>query len=369
MDNYKRIIIKIGTSVLTSGSPKLDRPKMINIVSECAELHRQGTEIIIVSSGAVAVGKERLGFPELPGTIASKQLFAAVGQSRLMHVWEQLFEIYDIQVGQILLTRSDIEGRSRYLHARDTMDALLGQRVIPIINENDAVATDEIKLGDNDNLSAMVTMLADADLLVMLTDQPGLFTSDPRKNPDAKLIPEVSDIDEIADVEISPSQTELGTGGMITKLKAADYARRAGADVVIAAGGAPNIIMRIFRKESVGTRFRAISTPLESRKRWILTRSSPGKLIIDRGAAQALIQNGRSLLPAGILTVEGDFKRGETISIITTSGDELARGIARYGSDDLDLIKGKRSEQITEILGYFYGAVAIHRNDLILLSD
>ncbi|MBC8334733.1 MAG: glutamate 5-kinase [Anaerolineales bacterium] len=369
MKNYKRIIIKIGTSVLTSGSPKLDRPKMINIVSECAELHRKGIEIIIVSSGAVAVGKERLGFPELPATMASKQLFAAVGQSRLMQVWEQLFEIYDIQVGQILLTRSDIEGRSRYLHARDTMDALLGQRVIPIINENDAVATEEIKLGDNDNLSAMVTMLADADLLVMLTDQPGLFTSDPRKNPDAKLIAEVSNIDEIADVEISPSHTGLGTGGMITKLKAADYARRAGADVVIAAGGAPKIITRIFREESVGTRFRALSTPLESRKRWILTRSSPGKLIIDKGAAQALIQNGRSLLPAGILSVEGDFRRGETISILTIDGEELARGIARYGSDDLDHIKGKRSEQITEILGYFYGAVAVHRNDLILLSE
>lgn len=368
MKNYKRIVIKIGTSVLTSGSPKLDRPKMVNIVSECAELHRQGTEIIIVSSGAVAVGKERLGFPELPGTMASKQLFAAVGQSRLMHVWEQLFEIYDIQVGQILLTRSDIEGRSRYLNARDTLSALLGQGVIPIINENDAVATEEIKLGDNDNLSAMVTMLADADLLVMLTDQPGLFTSDPRSNPDAKLIAEVGNIDEIADIEISPSQTELGTGGMITKLKAADYARRAGADVVIAAGGAPNIIMRIFREESVGTRFRALSTPLERRKRWILTRFSPGKLIIDRGAVQALTQNGRSLLPAGILKVEGDFKRGETISVFSADGNELARGIARYRSEDLVQIKGKQSEEIEEKLGYFYGSVAMHRNDMILLN-
>ncbi len=246
MNNYKRIIIKIGTSVLTGGSPKLDRPKMVNIVSECAELHKQGVEIIIVSSGAVAVGKERLGFPELPAIMASKQLFAAVGQSRLMQIWEQLFEIYGLQVGQILLTKSDIEGRSRYLHARDTLDALLEQRVIPIINENDAVGTEEIKLGDNDNLSAMVTMLADADLLIMLTDQPGLFTSDPRSNPDAKLIAEVNSIDEIADVDLSPSKSGLGTGGMITKLKAADYARRAGADVVIAAGGAEKVITRIF---------------------------------------------------------------------------------------------------------------------------
>ncbi len=369
MTNYKRIIIKIGTSVLTSGSPNLDRPKMINIVSECAKLHRQGIEIIIVSSGAVAVGKERLGFPKLAATMASKQLFAAVGQSRLMQVWEQLFEIYGIQVGQILLTRSDIEGRSRYLHARDTLDALLGQKVIPIINENDAVATEEIKLGDNDNLSAMVTMLADADLLVMLTDQPGLFTSDPRKNPDAKLIAEVNSIDEIADVDISPSQSGLGTGGMITKLKAADYARRAGADVVIAAGGAPNVITRIINEESVGTRFRAISSPLERRKRWILSRSSPGKLIIDHGAAQALLQEGRSLLPAGVKKVIGDFNRGETISVLSTDGNELARGISRYSSEDLVSIKGKQSEKIAEILGYFYGTVAIHRNDLILLNE
>ncbi|MBT3189319.1 MAG: glutamate 5-kinase [Anaerolineae bacterium] len=368
MTNYKRIIIKIGTSVLTSGSPQLDRPKMINIVSECAELHKQGVEIIVVSSGAVAVGKHRLGFPELPGTMASKQLFAAVGQSRLMHVWEQLFEIYGLQVGQILLTRSDIEGRSRYLYARETLNALLAQGVIPIINENDAVATEEIKLGDNDNLSAMVAMLADADLLIMLTDQPGLFTSDPTKNPDAKLIEEVNSIDEIMDVEISPSESGLGTGGMLTKLKAADYARRSGADVVIAAGAASNVISRVFQKDSVGTRFPAISTPLERRKRWILARASAGKIFIDSGAAQALVKNGRSLLSAGVLKVEGQFKRGETISILNQNNEELARAIAKYNNEDLDKIKGKQSDEITEILGYFYGAVAVHRNDLILLG-
>ena len=349
MKNYKRIIIKIGTSVLTSGSPKLDRPKMVNIVSECTDLHRQGVEIIIVSSGSIAVGKHRLGFPELPATVASKQLFAAVGQSRLMQVWEQLFEIYGLQVGQILLTRGDIEGRSRYLHARDTLDALLSQQVIPIINENDAVATEEIKLGDNDNLSAMVTMLADADLLIMLTDQPGLFTSDPTKNPDAKLIEEVNNINEIADIDLSSSKSGLGTGGMITKLKAADYARRAGADVVIAAGGAENVITRVFHHESLGTRFPAISTPLESRKRWILTRASTGKLFIDSGAARALTQSGRSLLPAGILSVAGNFVRGETISILNKNKDELARGIARYSSEDMTKIKGTQSDEIMEV--------------------
>ncbi len=368
MKKYKRIIIKIGTSVLTSGSPQLDRPKMINIVSECAKLHQEGVEIIIVSSGAVAVGKHRLNFPKLPSTVASKQLFAAVGQSRLMQVWEQLFEIYGLQVGQILLTRGDIEGRSRYLHARETLNALLNQRVIPIVNENDAVATEEIKLGDNDNLSAMVTMLADADLLILLTDQPGLFTADPTKNPDAKLIEEVNSINEIANIDLSSSKSGLGTGGMITKLKAADYARRSGADVVIAAGAAPNVITRVYQKEMLGTRFPAISTPLERRKRWILTRASSGKLFIDGGAERALTQNGRSLLPAGISHLTGNFVRGETISILNKNEEELARGIVRYGSEDMKKIMGMQSDKIAETLGYFYGTVAVHRNDLILLG-
>ncbi len=371
MENYKRIVIKIGTSTLTGGSPELDRPKMLDIVRECAALHQQGIDIVLVSSGAIAVGKHRLGFPDLPVTVASKQLFAAVGQSRLMQVWEQLFEIYGLQVGQILLTKSDIEGRSRYLHARDALNALLDQKVIPIINENDAVATDEIKLGDNDNLSAMVAMLVDADLFIMLTDQPGLFTSDPRKNPDAKLIAEVNHISDIDGVDVTASKSGLGTGGMITKLKAADYARRSGADVVIAAGTMPNVIVRVFNGESVGTRFPALSSPLERRKRWILARASSGigKLIVDSGAAQALTKQGRSLLPAGILAAEGQFVRGETISILNQEKDELARGIARYSSEDILQIKGLRSEEIAGILGYFYSPVVVHRNDLILLNE
>lgn len=367
MPSYQRIVIKIGTSVLTGGTRNLDQPRIIQLVSACAELHEQGLEIILVSSGAIAAGKQRLGFPELPDTIANKQMLAAVGQSRLMQVWEQLFSIYSLQTGQILLTRGDIESRSRYLNARDALDALLAQGVIPVINENDAIATEEIKLGDNDNLSALVTMLADADLLIMLTDQPGLFTSDPRHDPNAQLIPEVKNIDEVAGIEIGQSKSGLGVGGMVTKLKAADYARRAGADVVIASGTMPNVILRIIQGEAVGTRFPAITSPLESRKRWILARSSPGKLHVDQGAAQALQNGGRSLLPAGILTIEGEFKRGETVTILSPEGKEIARGIARYNSHDLSQIKGQQSEMIADTLGYFYDAVAVHRNDLILL--
>lgn len=368
MNRYQRIVVKFGTSVLTGGTPNLDRPRIMHLVAQCAELHRQGREIILVSSGAIAAGRQCLNMDHLPDTISIKQMLAAVGQGRLMQIWEQFFDIYDIHVGQILLTREDVESRSRYLNARDTLQALLEHKIVPIFNENDAVGTEEIRLGDNDYLSALVTLLSDADLLVILTDQPGLFTADPRLDPNARLIPEVNDIDKIAGLRIGDSPTRLGTGGMITKLKAADYARRAGAEVAIAAGITHNVINRIASGEFVGTRFPAITTPLESRKRWILAGSTPtGVLTIDEGAMQALKQSGRSLLPAGITSIEGGFRRGETVHIQSPEMKELARGIVRYSSEDLSLIKGHQSEEIASILGYFYGAVAVHRNDLILL--
>lgn len=368
MSNYNRIVIKIGTSVLTGGTENLDRPGILHLVDQCAELHRQGIEVILVSSGAIAAGRQTLGVETLPDTISAKQMLAAVGQSRLMQVWEQFFDIYDIHVGQILLTRQDVESRSRYLNAHDTLEALLEHKIIPIINENDAVGTEEIRLGDNDNLSALVSMLANADLLALLTDQPGLFTADPRLDPEARLIPEVSDIDKIAAIQAGGAQTGLGTGGMVTKLKAADYARRAGTDVVIAAGAMQNVILRIMEGDLVGTWFPATATPLENRKLWILAGATPtGALMIDEGAAQALTQSGRSLLPAGILSIEGNFRRGDTVRILTPDQKELARGIVRYSHQDLELIIGHQSEEIPAILGYYYGAVAVHRNDMILL--
>jgi len=368
MSKYQRIVIKFGTSVLTGGTPNLDRPRMMHLVSQCAELHRQGHEIILVSSGAIAAGRQRLGIDSLLDTVAVKQMLAAVGQSCLMQVWEQFFDIFDIHVGQILLTRQDVESRSRYLNARDTLEALLEHQVVPIFNENDAVGTEEIRLGDNDYLSALVTLLSDADLLVMLTDQPGLFTSDPRLDPNAKLISEVNNIDKIENLQVGNTRTGLGTGGMVTKLRAADYACRAGADVVIAAGIRQNVISQVAGGEAVGTRFPAKTSPLENRKRWILAGSTPtGVLTIDAGAVRALKQSGRSLLPAGVIIIEGSFRRGDTVRIQTAEGKELARGIVRYSSLDLDLIKGHHSDEIAGILGYYYGSVAVHRNDLILL--
>lgn len=365
---YKRIIIKLGTSVLTNNSRALYQPQFVELVRQCATLHHQGKEIIICTSGAIAAGKERLGFPDLPNTVANKQMFAAVGQSRLMLLWERFFAIYGIDVGQILLTRADLANRSRFLNAQDAVQALIGQRIVPIINENDAVATEEIKVGDNDNLSALAAILAESDLLLLLTDQPGLFTADPRTDPTATLIPEVETIDETLRALAGDSVSGLGVGGMATKLQAADVARRAGTEVVIAAGGAPNVILRATAGEQVGTRFLPTERPLIRRKQWIFAGKKPsGQVIVDAGAAKALVQNGRSLLPAGIVMVNGRFQRGDTISILNGEGAELARGITRYNSDDLHQIRGLHSTEFSEKLGYDYGSAAIHRNDMILI--
>jgi glutamate 5-kinase len=373
----QRIVVKLGTSVLTGGTPRLDRAQMVELVRQCAALHRQGRDVILCTSGAIAAGRERMGENDLQQTVATKQMLAAVGQTRLMLVWESLFELYGIHVGQLLLTRADVSDRGRFLNARDALHALLDYRIVPITNENDAVATAEIKVGDNDNLSALVAVLAEADLLLILTDQPGLFTADPRSDPDAQLIPEVLTIDETLRKIAGGSASGLGVGGMATKLQAADVARRAGADVVIAAGRAPNVIVRAVAGEPVGTRFPALETPLENRKRWIFGGTTPGgRLLVDAGAALALVERGGSLLPAGITAVEGNFDRGDTVLIVedptarggaSPRGKELARGIVRYGSSDLAQIAGVRSDQIAERLGYTAGAVAVHRNDMILL--
>lgn len=365
---YKRIVVKLGTSVLTGGTRRLDRAHMVEIARQCAVLRRQGCEVIVVTSGAIAAGRERLDHPALPPTVAAKQMLAAVGQSWLMHVWESLFDLYGLHVGQMLLTRADVADRYRFLNARDMLAALLEHGIMPIINENDAVATAEIKVGDNDNLSALIAVLAEADLLLLLTDQPGLFTADPRADPNAQLIPEVHTIDETLRRIAGGSVSGLGVGGMTTKLQAADVARRAGADVVIAAGRAADVIVRAANGEAVGTRFPALEAPLENRKRWIFGGTAPaGRLLVDAGAARALRERGGSLLPAGIVAVEGNFERGDTVLIVGPRSRELARGIARYSSVDLGQIKGHRSDAIADLLGYTAGPAAVHRNDMILV--
>jgi glutamate 5-kinase len=365
---YQRIVIKFGTSVLTTQNGKLDPPKMVEFVRQCAKLHGQSRDLILCSSGAIAIGRERLAFPSLVPTVTNKQMLAAVGQSRLMQMWERYFDIYGIHVGQMLLTRSDTEHRRRFLNARDTLHALLAHQIVPIINENDVVATEEIKLGDNDNLSALAAVLADAELLLILTDQPGLFTADPRKDPEARLIPEVSTIDDTLRRLAGDSGGGLGVGGMATKLNAADVARRAGIDVVIASGHRSGVILHAADGEAIGTRFPKLQNPLESRKRWIFAGPKPTGIVrVDAGAMKALQSDGRSLLPAGITAIVGNFQRGDTVSVQGPEEEELARGISRYASHELLRISGRRSDAIGSVLGYDYGPVAIHRNDMILL--
>lgn len=366
--SYQRIVIKLGTSVLTAGTPYINRPRLIELVRQCARLHQTGVEIILVSSGAMAAGKEQMGFPDLPPSVPAKQMLSAVGQPRLIGLYQNYFDIYGIPAAQMLLTREDLQGRRRFLNARLTLAALLEHRVIPIVNENDTVTAEEIRVGDNDNLSAMVAMLAQADLLILLTDQPGLFTADPRTDPHARLISEVTQIDDGILSGAGDSGTGLGTGGMATKLQAAETATRGGATVVIASGDEPDALLRLARGEALGTRFLPRASAPESRKRWLLAGyTTSGHVVADEGAVQALRQSGSSLLPIGIVRVDGDFQRGDTIGLFTTAGREIARGLVRYPADDVRRIARRHSDDIETILGYTYGPAVIHRNDMILL--
>lgn len=367
MEN-RTIVVKLGTSVLTGGSSRLNRAHMVELVRQCAALHRDGHQVVVVTSGAIAAGREHLGHPVLAPTLPNKQMLAAVGQTQIIRVWQDLFNLYGLHIGQMLLTRADLEDRERYLNARDTLRALLDNRIIPVINENDAVAIAEIKVGDNDNLSARAAILADADLLILLTDQKGLFTADPRTNPDAQLIEEVQTIDDTLRKLAGDSVSGLGTGGMATKLQAADVARRAGINVVIATGQVPEVIGRLAKGERIGTRFPAIASPVEGRKSWILAGpSSHGEVHVDAGAARAVQEKGSSLLPKGIVRVSGDFARGDVIRIMGPDGQILARGISRYSHDELARLCGVHSDHIEQVLGYGYGSVAIHRDDMVVL--
>lgn len=370
MNNPQTIVVKLGTSVLTGGTLEINKARMVDLVRQCAELKKQGHHIVIVSSGAIAAGREHLSYPPLPNSMASKQLLAAVGQSRLIQVWESLFALYGIKIGQMLLTRADLKDRERFLNARDTINALIGHGIVPVVNENDAVATTEIKVGDNDNLSALVGILCGADKLLLLTDQSGLFTADPRKDPNAELIREVKTIDETLRKIAGGSGTALGTGGMATKLQAADIARRTGIEVVIAAGSSPNVIVDSLSDTPQGTRFLALKESLENRKRWILAGpASVGDLILDDGAAKAVIERGSSLLAKGIIKTKGHFSRGEVVRLCNQSGQLLAKGIVSYSDIELALLVDKHSTEIEATLGYAYGATIIHRDDLVIIQE
>jgi len=366
------MVVKIGTRLLTGGTQNLDMAVMSNLVAQVALLHKQGVEPIIVSSGAIASGRQKLELTRAIKDVPLKQVLAAVGQSRLMNTYEQLFDKHDITVAQPLLTKTDLSDRAGYLNARNTLLALLELGVICIVNENDVISIDEIKeakFGDNDNLSAMVANLVDADLLIILTDTDGLYTADPNRDSGAQLIPEVEKINSKIVRLGAINEDNIGTGGMITKIEAARLATSSGVEVVIANGKAENVIIRLASGEALGTRFLPSTSKLESRKRWLLSGlSTRGKLVIDEGAVTALRKQNRSLLSAGIDRVEGKFKRGDIVAIYDTGGKHLGCGITSYSSENIGIIKGAHSSKIADLLSFDYGPEVVHRNNLALLE-
>lgn len=366
----QRIVVKLGSSTLTQGNVDLSVEHVLEMVRVISALQKQGHEMVLVSSGAMAVGKSLLGYPDVPKYMPAKQMLASVGQSKLMELYNQLFGHYGQTVGQVLVTREDLSSRRRYLNARNTLLALIQYRVIPVINENDTVSTEEIRLGDNDNLSALIANVIDADLLVLFTDQDGLFTADPRQDKDACFV-EIVDTPDIPKelwLAAGGSGSGLGTGGMATKLQAADLARRSGTNVVITNGKKPENLCKIVQGKALGTRFPALCSNLESKKRYLLaeTQNNNGWITIDEGAEKALRQGG-SLLPVGILKVSGKFERGDVIEVGNMSMQRVGLGIVHYNDQDIHKIIGLHSTEIEAVLGYSYGMEVIHHNNLLLI--
>jgi glutamate 5-kinase len=363
----RRLVVKVGTNTLTGGEDHLSRPQMSGVSRQIARLVREGHQVALVSSGAIVAGRQALKLSRNGKNIPFKQVLAAVGQTRLMQAWDELFTAEDIIVAQTLLTRADLADRQGYLNARNTLLALLDRKVVPIINENDVVATEEIKIGDNDNLSALVANLIDADLLILLTDQAGLYTADPRRHSTATLIAEVPLITDAIIALAAGAGSVRGTGGMVTKVQAARLATESGVSVVVAGGTTDNVLVRAVRGDPVGTRFPSNRTRMESRKRWILAGlAGRAAAHIDAGAVSAL-GRGRSLLPAGVVTVSGPFDRGDSVNIVGPEGKAIGCGVANYGAADLERIKGCRSAEISQILGFHFGDEVIHRNNVVML--
>jgi glutamate 5-kinase len=344
---------------------------MSGLAAQVAAVHEQGAEVVIVTSGAVAAGRQCIKANHSLKGVPLRQVLAAVGQARLMKTYEEIFEKHNITVAQALLTKTDITDRSGYLNARNTFMSLLEIGIVGIVNENDVVAVDELvesRFGDNDNLSAMVANLVDADLLIILTDIAGLYTADPHLHPEACLIPEVSDINSAIDAMVGDTSGKLGTGGMLTKIEAARLATASGVAVIIAGGRENEVITRLARGEAIGTRFVPAASKLESRERWMLAGlCTKGRLLIDDGAAAALTEQNKSLLPAGVKEVRGEWERGDIVDVCNMGGVRIATGITNYSSKDAASLKGVRSGQITQHLGYDYGAEMIHRNNMVLI--
>lgn len=365
----KRIVVKVGTSTITYSNGKRNFSQIDRLARELSDLQNQGKEMILVTSGAVAVGVDRLGLPRKPDTIPGKQAAAAVGQGVLMHTYEKLFADYGQVVAQVLLTKTESLDRHRYTNSRNTFMELLRQRVIPIVNENDVVALDELKIGDNDNMSALVAGIVDADLVIILSDVDGLYTANPQTHPEAKLVHTVTEITPEIEESAGGAGTLRGTGGMATKIQAAKAATSSGISLVIASGTEKNAVPRIVAGEEIGTLFVSRENRLQFRKRWLAFGARiMGSIVVDEGCCKALHKaGGCSILPAGITGVEGSFEAGSTVSVKDAQGHELARGLVHYSSEELAKIKGCRSGEIEELLGHKNFDEVIHRDDLVIL--
>lgn len=369
LKNAKRIVVKVGTSTITYSNGKRNFSQIDRLARELSDLQNQGKEMILVTSGAVAVGVDRLGLPKKPDTIPGKQATAAVGQGVLMHTYEKFFADYGQVVAQVLLTKTESIDRHRYTNSRNTFMELLKQGVIPIVNENDVVALDELKIGDNDNMSALVAGIVDADLVIILSDIDGLYTANPQTNPDAELVPLVTEITPEIEASAGGVGSARGTGGMATKIQAAKAATSSGINLVIASGTEKNAIPRIVNGENIGTLFVSRENRLQFRKRWLAFGARiQGSVVVDAGCAEAIHKaGGCSILPAGVVAVEGCFEPGSTISVKDGDGHELARGLSHYSSEELEKIKGCKSCDIEDIIGHKNYDEIIHRDDLVIL--
>jgi len=366
--NSKRLVIKVGSSLVTNSGAGLDHEAIATWAAQIAALKAMGREVVLVSSGAIAEGMQRLGWKKRPSAVHELQAAAAVGQMGLVQVYETCFRKHGLHTAQILLTHDDLADRKRYLNARSTLRTLLELNTIPIINENDTVVTEEIRFGDNDTLGALVTNLIDADALVILTDQTGLYSADPRKDPAATLVAEARAGDPALEAMAGGAGSDIGSGGMLTKILAAKRAARSGAHTVIAWGREPDVLIRLAQGEAIGTQLIAGEMKTVARKQWLADHLQVGgKLTLDDGAVNALRKEGKSLLPIGVSAISGDFERGEVVTCLDAKGREIARGLINYSAQETQKILRHASTEIEPILGYVDEPELIHRDNLVLL--
>ena len=360
----RRVVVKVGSALLTNDGRGLDRQMIENLAAQICTLVRDGKEVVFVSSGAIAEG----GWSKRPERICELQAAAAVGQMGLVQAYETAFSAHGVKTAQILLTHADLSNRERYLNAREALLELLRLGVVPIINENDTVVTDEIKVGDNDTLGALVTNLIEADVLVILTDQRGLYTADPRKDPLAQFVSEASAGDPALEKMAGGAASSLSKGGMITKILAAKRAARSGSSTVIACGREENVLPRLAQGEAIGTQLTAVHAPWHARAKWLADQlRAQGLVVLDAGAAKALMEKKTSLLPVGIKAVQGDFVRGDVVGCLAPDGTEIARGLVNYDSSQLRLIAGKHCEEFAAILGFSGPEEAVHRDNMVMI--